>query len=158
MTTRFFNGPNWTVDFQANGGDVLSRFVPHLYAWKRRFVGVVLKKIHSMFTESAPSQKTSSTYTHKNSGLYPLSRAMFTICLQKTCLQTVLSPNSHRKMQTAPSFENIPHLYEKNRDFGTPLWRLSTTYLQFVYKDQPCERKLRHGHLQDLKMRSCLLP
>ena len=38
---------------------------------------------------------------------------MFTVCLQKTCLQTVLSLNSHRKMKTAPSFENIPHLYEK---------------------------------------------
>ena len=31
-------------------------------------------------------EKTSSTYTHKNSGLYPLSRAMFTVCLQKFCL------------------------------------------------------------------------
>ena len=87
---------------------------------KTAFCGGVFKKDSQHIYKIIAIEKTSSTYTHKNSGLYPLSRAMFTICLQKTCLQTLLSPNSHRKMKTAPSFENILHLYEKNRSFYTP--------------------------------------
>ena len=60
-------------------------------------------------------------------------------------LQTVLSPNSHRKLKTAPPLKNFPHLYEKNRGFGNPFLRLSATYLQFVYRNRPCKQNLHHG-------------
>ena len=150
------NGPNWAVDFRANGRGVLSRFVPHLYAWKRRFVGMVLKKIHSMFTESAPSKKHPLPIPIKLAFWAPCWKQCLPFVYRKPILQIILSPNSHRKL--TPLLKNIPHLYEKNRGFYTPFWGLSTTYLQFVYKNRPCERKLRHGPLQDLKMRSCLLP
>ena len=55
------------------------------------------------------------------------------------------SLNSHRKMKTAPLLKKIPHLYEKNRGFGNPFWRLWTMFLQFVYRNRPCKRNLRHG-------------
>ena len=44
-----------------------------------------------------------------------------------------------------PLFKNFPHLYEKNRGFGNPFWRLGTLFLQFVYRNRPCKRNLRHG-------------
>lgn len=156
MTPRFFNGPNWAADFSTNCGYILSKIVPHLYEWKWRFVGVFLRKIHSIFTKSSPSKKHPLPIPIKIAVCTPSWEQCLPFVYRKPILQIILSPNSHRKLP--PLLKNIPHLYEKNRDFHTPFWGLSTTYLQFVYRNRFCKRILRHGHHQDLKMRSCLLP
>ena len=120
-----------------------------------RMIYVLFTKWESPDIRLNGSEKTLLTYTHKNGVLRTLLRAMFTVCLQKAILKIVLSPNSHRngkklrlshltateKWKPHPLLKNIPHLYEKNRGFGTPFWRLSATYLQFVYKNRHCKRK-----------------
>ena len=62
-----------------------------------------------------------------------------------TSLKWFLSLSNHRKLKTAPLLKNFPHLYEKNRGVGNPFWRLGTLFLQFVYRNRPCKRNLRHG-------------
>ena len=59
-------------------------------------------------------KKTSSTYTHKNSGLPPCLEKCLPCIYKNPILQQRLSPNSHRKLKTAPSFKNSPHLIGNN--------------------------------------------
>ena len=199
MTPWIFKCPNWTVDFWTNGGGVISKFAPHLYAWKRRFVGVVLKEINSIFTNQrypkkhplpipikiavcTPSCEQCLPFVYRKP-VYKLSSHLIAIEKSKvnpsfcviyilfTCFKRSPLLSSHRngkklrlshliateKWKPHPLLKKIPHLYEKNQGFYTPFWRLWTTYLQYVYKNWPCKRKLQHGHHQDLKMRSCPL-
>ena len=116
-----------------------------------------VRKIHSIFTKSSPSKKHPLPIPIKIAVCTPSWEQCLPFVYRNPVLQMILSPNSHRKAENKPLLKNIPHLYEKNRGFYTPFWGLSTICLQFVYKNRPCEQKLRHGHHQDLKMRSCLL-
>ena len=120
---------------------------------------------------------------------------LFSFCLQASSNPTSLSSHGNGKKlrlshliatenwKPHPLLKNIPHLYEKNRGFYTPFWRLLATYLQFIYRNRPCKRKKSHvsdskGNLksfnalilralnsllksppfQGLKMRPCSLP
>ena len=111
VTPQIFNGPSWTVDFRTNGGDVLSKFVPHLYEWKRRFEGVFWKKVHSIFTKSAPSKKHPLPISIKLAFWQPIERNVY----KNSVLQIILSPNSHRKLKTAPPFQKL----------SSPIWKKS---------------------------------
>lgn len=124
---------------------LVSRYVALLF-YRKTFLTYIHKngvlwgwfgKRFTAYLQIRTIEKTSSIYTHQNGVLSPLLRVMFTVCLQKPISSIVLSLNSHRKMKTAPLLKNIPHLYEKNRGFGTPFWWLLVRYLQFIYKNWP---------------------
>ena len=108
---------------------------------KTAFCGGVLEKDSQHIYKIRAIEKTSSTYIHKIGVLATLLREMFTKLL--SCkLSSHLIATEKRKPHSP--LKNFPHLYEKNRGFGTPFLRLSITYLQFVYRNRPCTQKLCH--------------
>lgn len=69
---------------------------------KTAFCGGGFEKDSQYIYRISAFKKTSSTYIHKNSVLSTLLKEMFTVCLQITISQQILSPNSHRKDESKP--------------------------------------------------------
>ena len=81
---------------------------PHLYAWKRRFEGVFLRKIHIIFTKSAPLEK------------HPLPISI-KMAFWQPCWEQYL-PFVYKK-----SSRNNPfHLIATEKWKPHPLWKLSS--------------------------------
>ena len=101
------------------------------------FCGGGLEKDSQHIYKSAPLKKHPLSIPIKMAFCPPCWEQCLPFVYKKPISSIVLSLNSHRKMKTAPLLKNIPHLYEKNRGFGTPFWWLLVRYLQFIYKNWP---------------------
>jgi hypothetical protein len=97
----------------------VSKIIPSPICMKTAFCGGVFEKDSQHIYKTLPSKKHPLPIPIKIAVCPPCLEKCLPCIYKNPILQQLLSPNSHRKLKTAPSFENIPHIYEKNRGFYT---------------------------------------